>query len=139
MIDILEALRLAFDTGVLTLIWLVQLVIYPSLTKYSEYNLKSWHPIYTRRVTYVVLPLMIGQLGLSGYHVMVEGRLSDIAHLILILAAWAITFFKAVPLHQSLDSSEGGIETARELININKTRTLMWTLTWVLSIAMVLV
>jgi len=106
---------------------------------YNQTNLKSWHPIYTKRVTYVVLPLMLGQLGLSSYLMIVEGHLIEIAHLILILIAWAVTFFKAVPLHQSLEISDGGLATAHELININKSRVLVWTLAWILSLAMILV
>lgn len=138
MIDILEAFRLAFDTGMLTLIWIVQLVIYPSLSRYSESNLKSWHPIYTKRVTYIVMPLMLGQLGLSIYNIMQSPNTASILHLTLILSAWAITFLRAVPLHQSIDNSLESIKTANELIKINKSRTLIWTLTWLLSLATIL-
>lgn len=138
MIDPLEALRLAFDTGILTLIWLVQLVIYPGLTRYSQSNLKSWHPIYSKRVTYVVLPLMLGQLVLSIYHAIIYLHPADIVHLVLILSAWAITFFKAVPLHQSIEDSNEGLETAIKLKDINKSRTAVWSITWILSLYMLM-
>lgn len=134
MIDLIEALRLAIDTGVLTLIWLVQLVIYPGLTRYSEVNLKSWHPIYTRSVTFVVLPLMFIQLGLSCYKAISVGAVIDLVHLLLVMTAWVITFVKAVPLHQSIETSEIGIKTAHLLVSINKPRTLVWTFAWILGL-----
>jgi len=36
-------IRLLFDFGLLVLIWLVQLVIYPSFLYYEQDNLKRWH------------------------------------------------------------------------------------------------
>ena len=137
MIDIIEALRLAADTGVLSLIWLVQLVIYPGLTRYSETNLKSWHPTYTRSVTFVVLPLMFSQLGLSLYQMVCVGEVVDFAHLLLVMTAWVITFTKAVPLHQSIETSDAGINTAHKLINANKPRTIVWTAAWILSLIII--
>ena len=77
MIDVFDALRLAFDTGMLALIWLVQLIIYPGLAMYNDVNLRIWHPIYTKRVTLVVLPLMFGQLILSAYKVLNVGVLTE--------------------------------------------------------------
>ena len=139
MIDLVEGLRLAVDTGVLTLIWLVQLVIYPGLTRYAASNLKSWHSIYTRRVTYVVLPLMLIQLGISCYQVLFVHSISDILHLCFIAIAWVITFIKAVPLHQAIDVSTDGNKIAYQLIKVNKTRTVMWTAAWLLSVIVIFI
>ena len=139
MIDIIEALRFAADTGVLALIWLVQLVIYPGLTKYSDTSLKNWHPIYTKNVTFVVLPLMFLQLGLSISQVWSIGGFSDFMHLLLVLIAWVVTFTKAVPLHQSIETSVDGIEIAHRLVEINRLRTLVWTLAWIISLISILI
>jgi len=134
MIDIYEGLRLAADSGVLALIWLVQLVIYPGLAQYDEHRLRSWHPQYTRRVTFIVLPLMLSQLLLSAYSAYLFREMIDLAHLGLVIIAWLITFLKAVPLHGSLESSEGGHNTAIQLIQLNKSRTILWSITWILSV-----
>ncbi|MGK0315628.1 MAG: hypothetical protein ACI86M_001860 [Saprospiraceae bacterium] len=138
MIDIFDALRLAFDTGVLTLIWLVQLVIYPGLARYNEMNLRVWHPIYTKRVTFVVLPLMFGQLILSAYKILIIGDVIDCIHFVLVLSAWTITFLWAVPLHQSLEGKDGGVKIAKQLINVNKSRTFVWSLVWIVSLSVFL-
>ncbi len=137
MIDLFEGLRLASDTGVLVLIWLVQLVIYPSLERYSEPNLKSWHPNYTRRVTFVVLPLMFTQLGLSVYQVLIVSTVMDFAHLFFVLVAWVITFFKAVPLHQSLDLSVESVRIAQQLTRTNIGRTIAWSAAWLVSLIVI--
>ena len=57
----LALIRLLFDIGLLVFIWLVQLIIYPSFLFYERNNLKRWHVNYTKKITYVVLPLMVGQ------------------------------------------------------------------------------
>ncbi len=46
-------LRLLFDFGLVVLIWIVQLVIYPGLCYYSETDLLKWHKLYTSRIAYV--------------------------------------------------------------------------------------
>ncbi|MEL6803956.1 MAG: hypothetical protein AAFO91_09270, partial [Bacteroidota bacterium] len=54
-------LRLVFDSAALVLIWLVQLVIYPSFLYMDKQDFLVWHPIYTRKVTWVVMPIMLGK------------------------------------------------------------------------------
>ncbi|MEL7161763.1 MAG: hypothetical protein AAFN92_13465, partial [Bacteroidota bacterium] len=76
--DLLDArtllgLRLAVDTAALVLIWLVQLVIYPAFLYYAEADFRGWHPVYTQRVTYVVLPVMLAQLALYAYLTLTVG------------------------------------------------------------------
>jgi len=134
MISTLDALRLAVDTGVLTLIWIVQLVIYPSLCRYAESDLKIWHPDYTRRVTYIVLPLMLSQLVLAIFSSIRLGGILYLFHLILVIVAWIITFVKAVPLHQQLDLSVSGLSIAKQLTEVNVSRTIVWTLAWLITI-----
>jgi len=133
MIDNLELLRVAADTGVVTLIWLVQLVIYPGLARYTTTNLKAWHPIYTRRVTFVVLPLMIAQLGLSIYSVVTVSGLWDMVHLGWVIFAWLITFLMAVPLHRRLQRDGDSTSVAVRLVDCNKWRVIAWSLTWLIS------
>lgn len=57
-----ELLRLLFDFGLLVLIWLVQLVIYPSFLHYVNKELMIWNKIYTVFISLVLIPLMFGQL-----------------------------------------------------------------------------
>jgi len=104
----LMTLRLMVDTAALVLIWLVQLVIYPAFLHFRNEDFKRWHVAYTRRVTYVVMPIMLGQLALYGW-LFLAGRSWDVVtNLVLVLVAWAITFFRAVPLHGALDRDLDG-------------------------------
>lgn len=58
----IDLVRLLLDFGLVVLIWIVQLVIYPSLCYYQDKDLAKWHKIYTQRIGVIVGPLMIAQL-----------------------------------------------------------------------------
>lgn len=128
------SLRLLFDTAALILIWLVQLVIYPVFLQLKAAEFRVWHPIYTRRVTYVVLPVMLGQLALYAYLIFAAYSWNVLLNLLLILIAWALTFFYAVPLHAQLDGDEDHLPLSKRLIRVNGWRTLVWTLVWLVSV-----
>lgn len=123
-------LRLAFDSATLVLIWLVELVIYPVYTYLAGADFRRWHPLYTRRVTYVVLPLMVGQLALYAYCVFLNFSPVAILNLTFVLVIWAITFFAAVPLHTELDQAIDHRSTAARLGRVNRWRTALWTGVW---------
>ena len=46
----LQSVRLLLDFGLMVLIWIVQLVIYPGLCYYKSEDLGNWHKIYTGRI-----------------------------------------------------------------------------------------
>ena len=64
MITITE-LHSLVDFGMCVVLWLVQLVIYPSFLRVKTSDLLAWHKAYTFRVSFVILPLMFGQLVLA--------------------------------------------------------------------------
>jgi len=123
------------DFGVLVLIWLVQLVIYPSLTYMTAHSLRKWHPIYTRQVTYVVLPLMLSQAALAVYWCVYDCTTFTCLHLALVAIAWIITFGRAVPLHSALDHNETPTREATQLVRVNWYRTVVWSLVWVVGVS----
>ena len=61
----LQLIRLLLDFGLMVLIWIVQLVIYPGLCYYKNEDLGKWHKIYTQRIGVIVGPLMIAQLAVT--------------------------------------------------------------------------
>lgn len=132
MIEELTIFLLCFDTGLLVLIWLVQLVVYPSLERYNTANLKSWHPTYSKRVSIVVLPLMLGQLAINSYMLFLDPNMVYALHFLFIMIAWSITFLKAVPLHNSLQDSSQPNQIAHKLTRINWYRTIAWSVTWLM-------
>jgi len=134
MIDAIDAFALAIDTGVLTLIWLVHLVVYPGFLYYSKSEFLKWHRIYTQKVSWVVFPLMLGQLILSTYRLWMTIDSIHAMHLFFIFVAWLITFLKAVPLHRILDDQVSDATTIKLLIKLNGYRVLVWTFAWTLSL-----
>ena len=134
---IMTALNLAtfaLDTGLLVLIWLVQLVIYPSFRVVEAGDFRSWHAQYTRRMGWVVIPLMFGQLGCHA--ALAWGSPTCPAVLLAlagVIAAWVLTFVKAVPLHRQLGRLGRDANAIDRLVRVNAWRTAAWTLTWAVT------
>jgi hypothetical protein len=133
-----EALRqtalVAVSTGMTVLIWLVQLIIYPSFQHIRPEVFVAWHRAYTGLIAVVVVPLMVGQAGLVAWR-MIDGR-HDPATLALAAAvavAWAATALWSVPCHDRL---QRGHDPAiiRRLVRTNAVRTAAWTAALPLSL-----
>lgn len=130
----IELIRLLFDTGLLILIWIVQLIIYPSFVYYSEKNLLTWHKIYTTQITIIVMPLMLGQIFLAFYQLTFELSIYSISSIIMISLIWLNTFLIAIPLHAKIDNQVQVIDSAKKLVQINWWRTVLWTIIFVYTI-----
>ncbi len=126
-------IKLLSDFGLVVLIWIVQIIIYPSFHYYASKDLFIWHSKYTNFITFIVLPLMFIQLGSSVYTVFKIGSSLQITQLILIIIIWISTFAQAVPLHNKLAMNTELTNTISQLININWIRTVLWTITFVMS------
>ncbi len=139
-LDQILLFKLIPDVGLLVLIWLVQLVIYPSFKYYQSKDLKTWHNIYTRRITIVVLPLMLSQLVLSiTLLVLSNWMIYHIVDAVLVALTWILTFVIFVPLHQNINNSLNQNESVHKLISYNWIRTLLWSLVVILSIYKILI
>jgi hypothetical protein len=129
--------KLIADSGLLVLIWLVQLVIYPSFKYYSVENLHKWHSVYTSKITIVVLPLMLAQLVLSIW-LAFENKflIFNIIDLTLVLTTWISTFVTFVPLHQKIDSAQHKDNAVyiSKLVTKNWLRTIIWTALFFLTL-----
>ncbi|MEL7222231.1 MAG: hypothetical protein AAGJ93_12985 [Bacteroidota bacterium] len=122
------------NASLTVLIWIVQLVVYPGFCYYSEANIKRWHPKYTLQITYIVLPLMVSQLGVSVYLAFQQTASVTIINLALVLATWLVTFLVSVPLHAAIDKELDSTLARKKLVQTNWIRTILWTLILVLSI-----
>lgn len=123
-----ETLSLSFDAGLLVLIWMVQLIIYPSFLYYEIDNLIVWHKKYTRLITIIVAPLMFGQLGCSLYEVVDGFQFLSTIKLGLILLVWLSTFLYFAPTHGKISKGDFSHTTLHQLVNRNWLRTITWTL-----------
>ena len=128
-----ELLRLLSDTGLFILIWIVQLVIYPSFYYYSEDQLKKWHEIYKLKISIIVLPLMLSQLILHAYAIYGETSVLNTLMLIMIVFVWLSTFLISVPLHDKIENVANTHTYRKRLVNTNWIRTALWSIILIIS------
>lgn len=131
--------RLIVDFGLVVLIWLVQLVIYPAFKFYTAEDLQKWHKMYTARIALVVVPLMTAQLLIAGYQLWLKQDLYTGLSMIIIIALWILTFRIFVPLHSSIAEDPTNSQNIHDLIKKNWIRTFLWTglFLWTLGIFLV--
>jgi len=131
----LEILRLLVDFGLFVLIWIIQLIIYPSFLHYFTENLIPWHRKYTTLIGYIVGPLMILQLVIAVYQTFTALIPYHLISLGIISIVWIYTFLQFVPLHNKISKAEFTDKTLTSLVNKNWLRTILWTLLFMLSFA----
>ena len=130
--------KLLFDFGIVVLIWMTQLIVYPSFTQFEPSDLQRWHTSYTMRISLIVMPLMLGQLGFHVYQLTQQAGLLQIITLILIVLAWANTFLYAVPLHNQIGAGVEVIESAEKLVSVNAWRTGFWSVVFLIDLFLIL-
>jgi len=126
--------RTAVDFGLVVLIWLVQLIIYPSFRYYSPTELAMWHPKYSNLITLIVGPLMLAQVVLVGWDVLNRFSWLAIVSAGLVGLMWASTVFQAIPIHNAIAAGNASPETLSRLVSINWVRTVGWTLVFGLGL-----
>ncbi|SKB66671.1 hypothetical protein SAMN05660866_02703 [Maribacter arcticus] len=129
----LETIRLICDTGLFVLIWIVQLIIYPSFSYYKHDDLFKWHDIYTKRIAVIVIPLMVGQLITSSIQVYFNPYFYTITSSLLVIGVWLSTFLVFVPLHTNLSKREEVELSIKKLKLHNWLRTLLWSLIFIVT------
>ena len=134
IINSLDSLRVIIDFGLVVLIWMVQLIIYPGFSYYSNSDLLKWHKFYTPKITIVVAPLMFIQMGIAIYLTVFEFSLPYLIYLILVLSSWISTFIYFVPLHRKIDGNTDIKISAQKLATGNWVRTFQWTFIFIYSL-----
>lgn len=131
---IIEVFKFCVDFGLLVLILMVQLIVYPSFLHFSKTNLIKWHQSYTPKITTIVAPLMIAQVALHAYTLIFSFSYLQVIQTILIASVWLITFLYFVPLHQKIESKQFTTQNLKNLINYNWLRTIIWLFIVLLSL-----
>jgi len=123
---ILQSLSLV-SFGLVVLIWLVQLIIYPNFQYLSNSQRIQWHQYYTPRITVIVAPLMILQLMMATYLLFIDLTLLNTIATLLIVLNWLITFIFFVPLHVRIGRKDIHKKSLISLVHINWYRTVIWS------------
>ena len=128
MSPLLPYASLSISWGLLILIWLVQLIIYPGFVRISPEEFKAYHRWYVIRISSIVLPLMLAELILSIWSVL-SNDYSAVSILtgVLVLIVWLSTFVLQVPIHNRLKAGKEDREI-RRLVATNWIRTAAWSL-----------
>jgi hypothetical protein len=129
----IEITRLVLDVGLLVLIWMIQLIVYPSFLFYTAKELIAWHKIYTKAIALIVIPLMLGQLGIAIYQVFLVQNTYTLTSIVLVVFLWGITLLKFAPMHQQISEGNTHVQLLKKLVQINWIRALIWTILCAMS------
>ena len=130
--DVLFLLHLLATLAMFGVIWFVQIVHYPlmhDVTVQDVYFVKN-----ARLTAFVVVPLMLIELATGMAFLFTDLTPSYLPFsavclgLVLIAAAWLVTFVFQVPRHRILIQCRYNGKVVKELVNWNWLRTLAWTL-----------
>ena len=133
----IEITRLVLDVGLLVLTWMIQLIVYPSFLFYTAKELVTWHKIYTKTIALIVIPLMLGQLGITIYQVFLVQNIFTFTSIILVVFLWGITLLKFAPMHQQISEGNTQIQLLKKLVQNNWIRTIIWNILCAMSAASV--
>jgi hypothetical protein len=125
--QIILQISLLVDVGLVVLIWMVQLIVYPSFTYYKPKNLIEWHQKYTTGIAVVVIPLMTTQLVLAIIAVFYQPNFTAISTLLIVLFLWIFTFLSFAPLHFKISEGKHNQKLLQLLIQRNWIRTFLWS------------
>ena len=134
----IEITRLVLDVGLLVLIWMIQLIVYPSFLFYTAKELIAWHKMYTKAIALIVIPLMLGQLGIIIYQVFLVQNTYTLTSIVLVVFLWGITLLKFAPMHQQISEGNTHLQVQKKLVQMNWMRTIVWTILFVMSAASVI-
>lgn len=109
------------------LIWMVQLVHYPSFPYVDQQKFGAFHAFHSQTITWIVMPVMVVELALAVLLVTKSPDLFwkfNLAGLVLI---WLATASLSVPIHNQLAIAPTEALAAR-LVWTNWPRTILWSL-----------
>lgn len=119
--------HVAASWALVGLIWTVQRVVYPQMTRQAENTWVDWHADYTRRMGSVVGPLMLIEMAGSAWWCVQDpaNRWVWVAAVPVALN-WLSTAFVQMPIHRELAR---GMNQAliRRLVATNWIRTVSWS------------
>ncbi|MGJ8684368.1 MAG: hypothetical protein ACSHWW_07080 [Nonlabens sp.] len=135
----IELFRLAIDFGLVVLIWMVQLLIYPSFEYFAGNGLARWHRKYARNIAIIVVPMMLAQIGLAIYFWTYYPAMvaPNIIYSILVALTWITTMLIFIPLHAAIDKNPTDTSICIKLTRLNWIRVIIWTAIVVLDIFLI--
>lgn len=123
-----DLVHLLITSGLVVLIWIIQILHYPSFAFYEEKCFVHAMGSHQRGISFIVIPLMFAEVFFVGLDMYAdEGKLFSLLNLILVGAVWVSTFFLQVPLHNKLLLGKN-LDVIQKLVRTNWMRTGLWSL-----------
>ena len=109
----------------------VQMLVYPGFLYYGSGDLLRWHETYTRRISLLVVPLMLTQLLGGALWLYNHPGIPSGSYTGLVVLLWGITFVRFVPYHAKISSGNASETTLHGLVRENWIRTILWIVVFV--------
>ena len=128
IVEYLSILNIAISWGLLLLIWVVQLIIYPGLYRIPSRDFASYHRWYVKRISAIVLPLMTLEVIITiGWFMLMNYSIYSSITGFSVIIIWLSTFLLQVPIHKRLQSGKDN-ECISRLVSTNWIRTIAWSI-----------
>ena len=122
------------------LIWTIQIVHYPLFESVGTQNYAVYQASHMSRITYVVAPVMLAELGTAVYFSFVNyepiDRILFWIGLMLAILIWISTALVQSPIHGRL-AEKFDENLVRKLVLTNWIRTILWTMRGALVLWMI--
>jgi hypothetical protein len=112
------------DVAMAAVSWLILLCTYPDFARWRAEGFAEAHEDYTRRVRWVVGPLLLAQLGGHIWLTVIAGGGFGLG---LVLVCWALTAAWSVPCHRRLQQEGPASPALAELVRSHAWRTVAWS------------
>ena len=119
-------LLIVINSILVGVILMTQILSYPLLLKLTKSNFYVYYNSYTKRISFIVIPLMIFEVLLSFSLDFTFNNFYLLASNISLLIVWGSTFFIQVPIHNKLSFNYSRV-LINKLIFTNWIRTIAWT------------
>ena len=125
----LEQLHLIATSMMVAIIWMVQILHYPSFLFVDKKQYTEFQQFHMKKISYIIVPIMLLEL-FSGFGILFyieKAQLSLYVSLTLLVLIWVITGLFFTKYHTEL-SKKYNRNTILRLIRFNWIRTVLWTI-----------
>lgn len=119
-------LHFCITTFMCGIIWLIQLVHYPSFHFIDKKDFVHFEFFHTKWISFIVMPAMILEITLQLYLVWKSPTQNYMITTSLLIIIWLTTFLFSVPAHNKLSNAKDE-SLIDKLIHTNWIRTFCWT------------
>ncbi len=127
-ISILYILNTSISWGLFLIIWLVQIIIYPGLSRIPSKGFVNYHRWYVKRISAIVLPMMICEVIITIRWLMLDHySFYSSASALLVVIIWLSTFVLQLPIHKHLQFGKDDLLIKR-LVATNWILAIAWSM-----------